>query len=96
MLQIRRDLDLGEEPLDAEDRAELGAQDLEGDLCRRESARGTRSPSLADFPVDLIRRTDACLELGGEIAHVTRLYIRKESQTWWADLWASKTLAGLG
>ena len=32
MVEPRRDLDLGEEPLGAEDRAELGAQDLERDV----------------------------------------------------------------
>ena len=32
VLQVGRDLDLGEEPLDADDRAELRLQDLERDL----------------------------------------------------------------
>ena len=65
MLQVGRDLDLGQEPLDAEHRAQLGIQDLERDLAVVAHVAGEvdgRHPAATDLAVNGV----AVLQCGGE------------------------------
>ena len=68
MLQVRRDLDLGEEPLDPSDGAELGIEHLERDLAvvPEVVARGRPSPCRrADLALDRVATDECGVELGG-------------------------------
>ena len=68
MLQVRRDLDLAQEPLDAEHGAELGLEDLERDLAlvpdvAREVDR--RHAAFADLPLDGVAAGEGGIQLVG-------------------------------
>ena len=74
MLEIRRDLDLGEKPLDAEHRAEVRLEDLERDVAVvAQIAREVdgRHAARADLTLDLVMRGERRAKLD-ERVHASR------------------------
>ena len=73
MIEPRRDLDLGEEALGAEHRAELGAEDLEGDLAIELAIAGEVDDGHAagaELALDDVAVVECgCDEDGGGVAH---------------------------
>ena len=66
MLQVRRDLDLGEKPVDAKHGAEFGLQDLERDLTVVLEVAGEvhrRHAAFADFANDGVAAGEGRVEL---------------------------------
>ena len=70
MLQVRRDLDLGEEPLDAEDGAEFRLEHLQCDeavvleVARQEDGRHAAG---AEFALDGVAVAEGLLELVAQV-----------------------------
>ena len=67
MLEVRRRLDLGEEPLGTDDRCEFGLEHLQRDLALvlqviREVDR--RHPALAEFGLDAVAAFEGCVQAG--------------------------------
>jgi hypothetical protein len=73
MIEPRRDLDLGEEPLGTEHGAELGAKDLEGDVAVELAVAGEvddRHATGAELALDDVAVVErSCNQGGGVVAH---------------------------